>query len=112
MIADALAARRRGIHVTVILDAAQTSEHREQVALPRREHRVPIMLDPKHGLADNRVILIDNHTLITGSFDFSEGSEDGNASNMLIIRDQPQIQSSYEENFRVHLGHVQPYDGG
>ena len=111
-IADALAAAaRRGVHVTVLLDAAQTSEHRQQARYLIGE-RIPIMLDDKHGLADNRVILIDNHTLLTGSFDFSDAAEKANASNLLILRDQPQIQSLYEDNFPSHLAHAQPYDGG
>src|SRR5581483_2245254 len=68
-IADALAAAaRRGVHVTVLLDAAQTSEHREQARYLVGE-RVPVYLDAKHGLADNRVLLVDNHTVLTGSFD-------------------------------------------
>jgi phosphatidylserine/phosphatidylglycerophosphate/cardiolipin synthase-like enzyme len=111
-IADALAAAaRRGVHVTVLLDAAQASEHREQVRYLVGE-RIPVMLDARHGLADNRLILIDNHTLLTGSFDFSDIAEQGNAANLLILRDQPQIQSLYEDNFRSHLAHAQPYDGG
>jgi len=111
-IADALAAaKRRGVHVTVILDAAQASEHREQVRYLVGE-RIPVLLDAKHGLADNRVVLVDNHTLLTGSFDFSEASEEANAANLLILRDQSQIQSLYEENFRAHLAHAKPYDGG
>ncbi len=111
-IADALAAAaRRGVHVTVLLDAALASEHREQVRYLVGE-RIPVLLDAKHGLADNRVVLVDNHTLLTGSFDFSDTAEEGNASNVLILRDQPQVQSLYEDNFRAHLAHAQPYDGG
>jgi phosphatidylserine/phosphatidylglycerophosphate/cardiolipin synthase-like enzyme len=112
VIADALvAARRRGVRVTVVLDAAHTSEHREQARYLVGQ-RIPVLLDAKHGQADNRVILIDNRILITGSFDFSDTAEDGNASNILILRDQPQLQSLYEDNFRAHLAHAQPYDGG
>ena len=111
-IADALAAAaRRGVHVTIVLDAALASEHREQTRYLVGE-RIPVMLDAKHGLADNRVVLIDNHTLITGSFDFSDTAEEGNAANLLILRDQPQVQSLYEDNFRAHLAHAQPCDGG
>ena len=111
-IADALAAaKRRGVHVTVLLDAAQTSEHREQARYLVGE-RIPVMLDAKHGLADNRFVLIDNYILLTGSFDFSDTAEDGNVANLLILRDQPQIQSLYEDNFHAHLAHSQPYDGG
>ena len=111
-IADALAAaKRRGVRVTVLLDAAQTSERREQ-ARYLVGAQVPVYLDSRHGAADNRVIMIDNRTLITGSFTFTDSAEEGNADNMLVIHDQPQLQSSFEENFRVHLKHSAVYDGG
>jgi phosphatidylserine/phosphatidylglycerophosphate/cardiolipin synthase-like enzyme len=111
-IADALAAaKRRGVRVSVLLDAAQTSEHREQ-ARYLVGAQVPVFLDAKHGAADNRVILIDNRIVITGSFTFTDLAELGNADNMLVIHDQTQLQSSFEENFRVHLAHSVPYDGG
>ena len=111
-IADALAAaKRRGVRVLVVLDAAQTSEHREQ-ARYLVGARVPVYLDSKHGAADNRVILIDNRTIITGSFTFTDLADAGNADNMLVIHDQTQLQSSYEDQFRVHLEHSAAYDGG
>ena len=95
--------------MTVVLDAAQASERREQV-LNLVHAGVPVFVDAMHGVADNRVVLIDDRTLITGSFNFTEAAE-GNAENVLVIHDQPQIQSSYEENFRVHLGHSRAFEG-
>jgi phosphatidylserine/phosphatidylglycerophosphate/cardiolipin synthase-like enzyme len=110
-IADALiSAKRRGVHVTLVLDAAQTSEHRDQVRKLVRAG-IPISLDARHAVADNRVILIDEQVVITGSFSFAEVSAQENADNLLILRNQPQLQASYENDFRIHVAHSQPYDG-
>jgi phosphatidylserine/phosphatidylglycerophosphate/cardiolipin synthase-like enzyme len=110
-IADALArAHRRGVDVTLVVDAAQTSEHREQVRSLVRAG-VPVYLDARHAIADNRVILIDEQVIITGSFNFTPAAETQNAENLLILRDQPQLQAVYENDFRSHLSHSQRYDG-
>lgn len=110
-IADALAsAHRRGVDVTLVLDAAQTSEHRQQ-ARDLVHAGIPVYLDARHAIADNRVILIDEQVIITGSFNFNATAESDNAENLLIIRDQPQLQASYENDFRTHVGHSQRYDG-
>jgi phosphatidylserine/phosphatidylglycerophosphate/cardiolipin synthase-like enzyme len=110
-VADALlSAKSRGVQVTLLLDAAQTSEHREHA---RRlvKAGIPVYLDARHAVADNRVILIDERIVITGSFSFTESSAPQNAGNLLILHDQPQLQSSYENDFRLHVRHSQPYDG-
>lgn len=104
-----LEAHRRGVRVTVVLDAVQASERREQV-LNLVHAGVPVYVDAKHGAADNRIILIDDRVLITGSFNFTDAA-DQNAENLLVIRDQAQLQSAYEENFRVHLAHARPFEG-
>ena len=110
-IADALAAaHRRGVDVTLVLDAAQTSEHREQ-ARNLVHAGLPVYLDAQHAIADNRVILIDEQVIITGTFNFTPAAESENAENLLILRDQPQLQAAYERDFRTHLSHSQRYDG-
>ena len=110
-IGDALiAAQKRGVHVTVVLDAAQTSEYRKE-AQYLVHHGVPVYLDAKHAIAHNKVVLIDARTLITGSFNFTKAAEDQNAENVLVLHDQPKLQSAYENNFQIHLSHSLPYDG-
>lgn len=105
-----VAAHRRGVDVKVILDAASTGDHRTEAVYIARAG-IPVYLDAKHAIAHNKVILIDDQTLITGSFNFTRAAEDENAENVLILHNQPQIQSAYEENFRKHLGHSELFDG-
>lgn len=104
-----VAAQRRGVHVTVVLDAAQTSDHRGEPQYIAT-HGVPVLLDARHAVAHNKVILIDGRVLITGSFNFTRAAEEDNAENLLILRDQPKLQSAYEDNFRKHLEHSERFD--
>jgi phosphatidylserine/phosphatidylglycerophosphate/cardiolipin synthase-like enzyme len=103
-------AHRRGVDVRVVLDAASTGDHRAE-ALYILRAGVPVFLDAKHAISHNKVILIDESTLITGSFNFTYAAENENAENVLILHDQPKLQSAYEENFRKHLAHSERYDG-
>ena len=104
-----VAAARRGVHVTVLLDGPATSEHRGEPAYVA-SHGVPVFLDSKHAVHHNKIILIDNRTLMTGSFNFTRAAEEDNAENLLILHDQPRLQSAYEENFRKHLEHAERFD--
>jgi len=105
-----VAAARKGVHVTVLLDAAQTSEHRGEPQYIA-SHGVPVLVDSRHAMAHNKVILIDGRTLITGSFNFTRAAEEDNAENLLILHDQPRLQLAYEENFRRHVDHAERFEG-
>jgi phosphatidylserine/phosphatidylglycerophosphate/cardiolipin synthase-like enzyme len=54
------------------------------------------------------LIVIDDATVITGSFNFTKAAEKHNAENLLIIHD-PALAASYTENWNKHLEHSPPY---
>lgn len=106
-----LSARRRGVDVKLVLDASKSNEDRHEVDYLARKG-LPIFLDARHAIFHNKVILIDDGTLITGSFNFTRAAEEENAENVIILHNQPRLQSAYEDNFREHLTHSERYDGG
>ena len=102
-------AHRRGVNVTLVLDAVATSEHRSEANYVGRGG-VPVYIDARHAIAHSKIILIDGRTLITGSFNFTRAAEEDNAENLLILHDQPRLQAAYEDNFREHLRHSERFD--
>jgi PLD-like domain len=54
-------------------------------------------------------MVIDNATIITGSFNFTKAAEEKNAENLLVIKDAPELVKAYETNIRLHAGHAHPY---
>ncbi len=60
---------------------------------------------------NNKVLLIERATVITGSFNFSKAAEERNAENLLIIEGRPELASAYRANFEEHLEHAEPYAG-
>ena len=61
-------------------------------------------VDSKHAIAHNKLMLIDERTIITGSFNFTSAAEKKNAENMLVIRD-PSLALIYIKNWTLHQGH-------
>jgi phosphatidylserine/phosphatidylglycerophosphate/cardiolipin synthase-like enzyme len=97
IIAAIVAAHRRGVDVTIILDKispGQKGEGADQV----HDAGIPTFIDRKPKIAHNKVIVIDDATVITGSFNFSTNAECCNAENLLVIR-RPELAVAYAENF-------------
>ena len=105
-----LSAHQRGVDVKLVLDASKSNEDRREVDYVARRG-VPVYLDARHAIFHNKVVLIDDRTLITGSFNFTHAAEEENAENIVILHDQPKLQSAYEDNFREHLSHSERYEG-
>ncbi len=67
-------------------------------------------IDTKHAIAQNKIMVIDGQTVITGSFNFTTAAEEHNAENLLVIRDKD-LAAKYAANWKVHADHSDPYAG-
>ncbi|MGD0819443.1 MAG: phospholipase D-like domain-containing protein [Desulfomonilia bacterium] len=54
-------------------------------------------------------MIIDQSTLITGSFNFTKAAEDNNAENLLIIKGNKSLVDRYIQNFNEHREHSERY---
>jgi len=100
-------ALKRGVKVCAILDASNRTG-RYSAATFLDHAGAEVLIDAEHGIAHNKVMIIDNNTVITGSFNFTRAAEERNAENLLIIHD-PAMAERYRENFVHHKGHSEPY---
>jgi phosphatidylserine/phosphatidylglycerophosphate/cardiolipin synthase-like enzyme len=101
-------AKRRGVAVTFIIDGGQL-KGRYNPAVFLRNSGIPVYLDKRHSIAHNKVIIIDNRVLITGSFNFTKAAERENAENLLIFRNNFPLVEMYAQNFRDHLSHSERF---
>lgn len=107
-IAEALVqAHRRGVPVTVILDKSQRTEHYSSATFLAHAG-IPVYIDAAHAIAHNKIILIDNAIVITGSFNFTKAAEEHNAENLLILYGTT-LYPKYYANFQEHLSHSERY---
>lgn len=102
-----VAAHRRGVRVRVILDKSQQKE-RYTSATFLSNAGIPVLIDAGHAIAHNKVIIVDEETVITGSYNFTMAAEKRNAENLLIIRSK-KIAKKYRDNWLLHQDHSHTY---
>lgn len=97
IIAALIAARGRGVSVTVIVDKITARQRGEGVSAVR-DAGIPVYVDRKPRIAHNKVVVIDGDTVITGSFNFSTSAACCNAENLLVVH-SPALAAAYAANF-------------
>jgi len=78
-------AHKRGVQVEVILDKSQRTEKYSSATF-LVNMGVPTLIDAAHAIAHNKIMVVDDATVITGSFNFTKAAEENNAENLLVIR--------------------------
>jgi len=99
-------AKKRGVHVDIVLDRSQEKEAYSELPLIE-EHGLSPHIDAHHAIAHNKVMIIDKRTLITGSFNFTHQAEVENGENLLVVKGHGELIGQYRENFHVHKAHSQ-----
>jgi phosphatidylserine/phosphatidylglycerophosphate/cardiolipin synthase-like enzyme len=108
-IAQALvSAHRRGVKVQVILDHSQRTEKYSEADF-LRHNGIPTLIDARHAIAHNKIMIIDAYLVLTGSFNFTRAAEEHNAENLLVIND-PALAKQYIANWQAHEQHSEPFD--
>ena len=100
-------AHKRGVMVEVILDRSRAEIDNAQADV-LVENGVPTSIDNHHVTAHNKVFIIDGETVITGSFNFTDQSETGNAENVVVIRDKG-VADKFTANWKLHRAHSGRY---
>lgn len=90
-------AQKRGVNVRVILDKSQFSEKYSAAKFLEHEN-IPVWNDNTVAIAHNKVMIIDDHIVITGSFNFTKAAQAKNAENLLIIYDKG-FAEKYKNNW-------------
>jgi phosphatidylserine/phosphatidylglycerophosphate/cardiolipin synthase-like enzyme len=100
-------AHKRGVKVEAILDKSQRTEKYSSATFLANS-RIPTFIDARHAIAHNKIMIIDQSTVITGSFNFTRAAGEKNAENLLIIRSR-ELAAIYIDNWKRHLEHSERY---
>jgi phosphatidylserine/phosphatidylglycerophosphate/cardiolipin synthase-like enzyme len=92
-------AKSRGLEVKVILDKVNETEKQGNGAKYLRSKNIDVLIDNKVAIAHNKVMVIDDKNIITGSFNFTKSAQDKNAENVLIILDDQNVAKKYIANW-------------
>ena len=104
-----LDAHKRGVKVEVILDKSQRTDQYSSATFLFNAG-IPTKIDSQHAIAHNKIIIIDDETVITGSFNFTKSAEEKNAENLIVIRDK-KLAERYVKNWQEHEKHSEVYLG-
>lgn len=110
-----VAAHRRGVNVSVLLDARMAGDAKGSDALALFEAGIPVFLETQYDNAHNKVMIFDHDTaqavLVTGSYNFTYSAQFRNAENVVLIRQAPELVRRFVENWRKHAAQAVPYSG-
>lgn len=91
-IADSLInAHLRGVKVSVILDRSNVTQGYSKFK-DLKNAGINVSLDVVPGIAHNKVMIIDEKKVITGSFNFTDAADKRNSENVIIIEDKETVK--------------------
>ncbi len=98
-----LRAHQRGVRVAVLLDQKSSSTNRYVIDL-LQSNQVELRFDGEHAIAHNKVMVIDQRIVVTGSFNFTNSADTRNAENLLVL-ESPALAARYHANWQTHWAH-------
>lgn len=103
-------AQHRHVNVRVILDRSQFDKTRYSAVGLLWHAQIPVWEDNTLRIAHNKVIIVDDKLVETGSFNYTYSAQHYNAENLIIIKDHS-IAMAYKENwlYRQKLSILMPH---
>lgn len=107
IVAATVRARKRGVAVSVVLDKTSPC-NQGSGAETIRKAGITTVVDRNSRIQHNKVIIVDDDTVLTGSFNFTMNAAKHNAENFVII-DNREIARGYREYFLKRWAESVPY---
>ena len=108
-----IAARKRGVDVEVIGDAAQHEAGGLPWLAPLERAGARVYLNTSHAASHNKIVIVDGGspgaTVITGSYNFTQAAQSRNAENVVVISGNRAITDRFVDNFELHRSQSIPW---
>jgi phosphatidylserine/phosphatidylglycerophosphate/cardiolipin synthase-like enzyme len=103
-LSDALVkAHRRGVKVQLLQDE-KSADNNSDAVNQLIAAGVEVRSDGKHAIQHNKVMLLDDDIVITGSYNFTKSAEVRNAENIIILK-SAYAAKRYADNWVTHWAH-------
>ena len=93
----------RGVKVDVIIDKKMPKK-KPNTTEDLLKAGVPTFFDTAHRTAHDKIIIVDDNIVLTGSFNFVKVAETKNGENLLILKSKP-LAEEYVKNWEKHFSH-------
>jgi phosphatidylserine/phosphatidylglycerophosphate/cardiolipin synthase-like enzyme len=108
-----LAARKRGVEVEVIGDAAQQKAGGLPHLKALDRAGVRVFLNGTLAASHNKIVIVDGGlpqaTVVTGSYNFTQAAQARNAENVVVISGNRGVTDRFVENFETHRRQSTPW---
>lgn len=93
---ELVAAKRRGVDVMVVVDEKGNKGKASVAALNLLVNAdIPVRTISRYKISHDKVIIVDNHTVESGSFNFTRSAAESNSENALVISGLPALAQTY-----------------
>jgi phospholipase D len=92
-------ATKRNVHVEIILDSSNFSKKKLPLIKELEQEGIIIHKAKVSGIAHNKVMIIDDQKVITGSFNFTKSADVRNAENILVVTNK-NLAAKYKKNWK------------
>jgi len=100
-------AKRRGVDVRIVLDEKGNRSKASQAAMNIVVNAgIPLRTNGRYAIMHDKVIIVDNHTVEAGSFNYTRSAASRNSENVLVIKDVPEVAQAYLQHWQSR------WDGG
>lgn len=94
-------AHRRGVDVKIVLDEKGNRKKSSLAAMNLVAGAgIPLRTNDRYAIMHDKVIIVDGHTVETGSFNYTRAGARTNSENVLVIREMPEIASCYLDHWQ------------
>ena len=87
---------RQGIKVRVVMDKSQDSEKYSSATFLANSG-IPVRINSRYAIQHSKIMIIDERTVETGSFNFSNAAATRNSENVLVIWNHAELAKQYTD---------------
>lgn len=100
-------AKRRGVDVRIVIDEKSNRSKASQAAMNVVVNAgIPLRTNGRYAIMHDKVIIVDNHTVEAGSFNYTRSAASRNSENVLVFNEVPEVAQTYLQHWQSR------WDGG
>lgn len=101
IVKELIAAKKRGVDVKVVLDADGNRGRASLAAMNALVNAgISLRTVAAYRIMHDKVIIVDDRTVSTGSFNFTRAAAKANSENVLVVQDMPELAQSYRSHWQ------------
>lgn len=103
-------AKKRGVQVRIVVDRKRNRNKPSKKAMDFvTRNGVELRTNDHYHIHHDKTIIVDGHTVETGSFNFAPSAETMNSENVVVIRGMPDVARQYLAHWQSRWDLGKPY---